>query len=40
MKVAVDEPENGLRYQRKHMMVCMRGCVLTYQAGWHRRSIG
>ena len=27
-----------LRYQRKHMFVCMRGYGRPYQAGWHRRS--
>ena len=39
LKFGVGEPENGLRYQREHMSVCMSGCSILRQAGWHRRSI-
>ena len=38
LKGKVGEPENRLRYQRKHMSVCVRGCSDLHQAGWHRRS--
>lgn len=39
MKDRVGKPERRLRYQRKHMFVCMRGYSELYQAGWHRMSM-
>ena len=35
----VGRPEIVLRYQGTHMLVCMSGCILIRQAGWHRRSL-
>ena len=33
LKSTVGEPESGLRYQREHMSVCVRGCILYVKPG-------